>query len=273
MNVNLSILLAGAAVAFAVHADARPITELVSRGSPEEKGVAIAKELHARNAGYKDLGGEVEMTLRDAAGGESKRRFTIKVLEQPEPDVAQYSLLVFENPADVKGTALLSHAKLSGDDDQWLYMPSLGRVKRVASQSKASSFVGSEFSYEDLTGSDARKYAWKLAGTKPCGAASCFELEGVPRDPSSSYSRRVVTLDQDELRIQTIDFYDRKGDKLKTLTYDDYRLFASRFWRAQRWSMKNHQSGKSTTIVFSSMKLGNGYSTSDFSTGKLGGGR
>src|ERR1043165_6970851 len=147
------------------------------------------------------------MTLRASTGGESKRRFSIKVLEQPEPEVAQYSLVVFDNPADVKGTALLSHAKLSGDDDQWLYMPSLGRVKRVASQNKSSSFVGSEFSYEDLTGSDTRKYAWKLNGEKACGSLTCLEIEGTPRDPASSYSKRVVLIDKDEMRVQTVEFY------------------------------------------------------------------
>jgi outer membrane lipoprotein-sorting protein len=257
----------------ALFADAKTVDELTKDGSAAEKGLAIAGELRARNAGYKDLGGDVEMVLKDSAGGESKRRFSIKVMEQPEPGVAQYSLVVFDNPADVKGTSLLSHAKLEGEDDQWLFMPAVGRVKRVAAQNKSASFVGSEFSYEDLTGNDARKYSWKLVGKKSCGGDECLELEGTPKDPASAYSRRVITLDTKELRIQTIDFYDRKGSKLKTLTYGDYKLLGSKFWRAHAWTMKNHQSGKSTTLTFTSMKVGNGFSASDFSTGKLGGGR
>jgi predicted RND superfamily exporter protein len=83
---------------------------LVSAGvadakTPEEEGQRLAMELAARNAGYKDLGGEIEMTLKDAGGGEAKRRFTLKVLEKPDPSSGDYSLIVFQSPADVKNTA------------------------------------------------------------------------------------------------------------------------------------------------------------------------
>ena len=80
----------------------------------------------------------------------------------------------------------------------------------------------------------------------------------------------MLQIDAGELRILSIDFFDRKGVKLKTLAYDDYQKLSERFWRAHRWTMKNHQSGKSTTIRFVSMSLQNGYSANDFSTGKLG---
>ena len=159
----LVVLLAASA------ADAKTADEINAAGSPEQKGQAVAMELGARNAGYKDLGGDVEMVLRDASGGEAKRRFSLKVLEKPDPSSGDYSLIVFDAPADVKGTAVLSHAKPGDEDDQWLYLPSTRRVKRIASSNRTGSFAGSEFSFEDLTGNDGRKYGWKLAGTAPCG--------------------------------------------------------------------------------------------------------
>ncbi len=80
----------------------------------------------------------------------------------------------------------------------------------------------------------------------------------------------MLQIEESELRISSIEFFDRKGAKLKTLTYDEYQKMSERFWRAHRWTMKNHQSGKSTTIQFVSMSLQNGFTANDFSTGKLG---
>ena len=252
-------------------ANARTSEEILSAGTPDQKGQAVAMELAARNAGYKDLGGDVEMTLRDAGGGEAKRRFSIKVLEKPVANAGDYSLIVFDAPADVKGTAVLSHAKVADDDEQWLYLPSAHRSRRISSSNKTGSFAGSEFSFEDLTGNDGRKYDWKLSTTEPCGTLTCFVVEATPKDPASAYSKRILRIDNAAFRIQTIEFYDRKNAKLKTLAYDNYKKLNERFWRSQSWTMNNHQSGKSTVITFSSMKVGNGFTVNDFATGKLGG--
>jgi outer membrane lipoprotein-sorting protein len=264
LSVLSSLALAGAA-------EAKTAEEIDAAGSAEQKGQAVAQELAARNTGYKDLGGDVEMTLKDASGGEAKRRFNLKVLEKPDAQSGDYSLIVFDAPADVKGTAVLSHARPGDEDEQWLYLPSARRVKRISSSNRTGAFVGSEFSFEDLTGNDGRKYTWKLVGKEPCGGAPCLTVEATPKDPQSAYSKRVMHVDAQEFRIQSIEFFDRKGAKQKTLTYDNYKKMNGRFWRAQTWSMQNHQSGKSTVVSFSSMRLGNGYSASDFSTGKLGG--
>jgi outer membrane lipoprotein-sorting protein len=268
-----TLLAASALVLSVVSAShAKTADELTSSGSADQKGAGIAAELGARGAGYKDLVGDVEMTLRDAGGSEATRRFRVKVLEKPAADVGDQSLIVFDAPADVKGTAVLSHAKPTGEDEQWLYLPSGKRTKRIASGNRTGSFVGSEFTFEDLTGNDGRKYAWKLLGQKACGTApSCFDLEATPKDASSAYSKRVLHVETGEMRIQSIDFYDRRGTLAKTLAYDDYKKVDGRFWRAQIWTMKNVQSGKSTVIKFTSMKLGTGLGASDFAPSKLGG--
>ena len=270
--IRMSMLAALSSLVFAGAASAKTAEEIEAAGTPDQKGQAVAMELAARNSGYKDLGGDVEMTLKDPSGGEAKRRFNLKLLEKPDAQSGDYSLIVFDAPADVKGTAVLSHAKPGDEDEQWLYLPSARRVKRISSSNRTGAFVGSEFSFEDLTGNDGRKYTWKLAGKTACGASTCFDLEATPKDPQSAYSKRLLHVDATEFRIQSIEFFDRKGSKLKTLTYDNYKKLSGRFWRAHTWSMQNHQSGKSTVVSFSSMKLGNGYTASDFSTGKLGGG-
>jgi outer membrane lipoprotein-sorting protein len=253
--------------------------------TPEQDGAQLALELAQRNAGYKDLTGQVEMVLTDADGSEARRSFTLKVLERPTPADGDRSLIVFESPADVKGTAVLSHAKPDGDDEQWLFLPSARRTKRISSSNRSGAFVGSEFTFEDLTGNDGRKYTWRRGAEKPCPstgagqaagaasgseAASCIELEAVPKDPASAYSKRVLQVDAKDLRLRSIAFFDRKGELLKTLAYGDYQTLNARFVRAQKWTMRNAQTGKSTTIRFTGMKLSTGLSSSDFATGKLG---
>ncbi len=253
--------------------DARDATELVKQGSERDKAEALVRELAARNSGYHDFSGAVDMTLKDATGAEARRRFSLKVLERPTAAVGDQVLIVFEAPADVKGTALLSHAKVDEEDEQWVYLPGTKRTKRIAASNKTSAFAGSEFSYEDLSGSEVRKYEWRFLGTAPCGEATCFRLEALPKDKNSAYSKRVLALDTAELRVVSTEFFDRAGAKAKTLAYDGYTKLSGKYWRAQTWTMKNHQTQKSTVLAFSKLAMQTGLSPSEFSAGKLGDGR
>jgi hypothetical protein len=259
-----------AALALAPSALAKTDVEVLGAGGPREQGEAVAGELLARNTGYKDLGGQVDMVLRDEGGGESRRSFRLKVLERRTPADGDRSLIAFESPADVRGTAVLSHAAPRGADEQWLYLPASHRTKKVSSSNRTGAFVGSEFSFEDLTGNDIRKYTWTYVDTRPCGAASCFVVDAVPTDPDSAYSKRTVFVDRAEFRVQSIDFFDKRNVKTKTLTYEDYTELDGKFWRARTWTMKNHETRKSTVIRFSSMKIYNGFSENEFSPSALG---
>jgi hypothetical protein len=260
-----SALLLGASAS----AHARTADELIAAGTPEQKGQAIVEELGRRNTGWHDFAGEVEMDLEDAAGGKARRDFTVKVLEKPSAADGDRSLIVFSSPADLKGTAVLSHAHGGGEDEQWLFLPSSRRTKRISTGNRSGSFVGSEFSFEDLTASDPRKYAWRYVAKETCDGQPCLVLVATPKEASSAYSRRVVRVDAAQLRVVSVELYDRKGDKLKTLTYRDYQQLDG-YWRARAWSMKNAQSGKGTTLRFVKMKLRSGYGNSDFAPEKLG---
>ncbi len=262
-------LLAGALVAPAV-ARAKTDAEILAVGSPREQGEAVVAELNARNTGYKDLSGQVEMTLRDAAGAESKRSFRLKVLEHRDASDGDRSLIAFDAPSDVKGTAVLSHAAPRGADEQWLYLPATHRVKRVSSSNRTGAFVGSEFSFEDLTGNDTRKYAWTYAGTKPCGALSCFVVDAVPSDLESAYSKRTLLIDRTDFRMQRVEFFDKRGAHVKTLEYSDYTQMDQKFWRAQTWTMKNNDTKKATVVHFTSMRLNSGLGEGEFSPNALG---
>ena len=96
--------------------------------------------------------------MRNKAGREATRALRITTLEIPDEQVGDRSLIVFESPPDIDGTALLSHAKILDPDDQWLYLPALKRVKRISSVNKSGPFVGSEFAFEDFTALELNKY-------------------------------------------------------------------------------------------------------------------
>ena len=228
----------------------------------EEIGLQIALDASARNDGFGNLTAGMSMVLRNKQGQESQRSVRFKVLEVAED--GDQSLFVFDQPRDVRGTALLIHGHLQGLDDQWLYLPALKRVKRISSSTRSGSFMGSEFSYEDLGNPEVEKYTYKYLRNEPCGELTCSVTEQVPVDRKSSYSRQVVWQDTDELRTWKVDYYDRKNAHLKTLVMADYQQYLDRFWRAHEMTMENHLTGKSTVMNWTDFQFQTDLDERDF---------
>ena len=224
----------------------------------EERGLQIAKAAEEADLGFGSSTVELQMTLKNKNGQTSERFLENKTLELTED--GDKSLIVFNSPKDVKGTATLTFTHKVGSDDQWLYLPSIARVKRISSNNKSGPFVGSEFAYEDLS-SQVEKYSYKFLKEE----GSNLIVEQDPVDPQSGYTRRVVTYNKDKgYRIEKIEFYDRKNSLLKTLTYSDYKLYKDKFWRAGTFNMVNHQSNKETILKFSNYNFDAGLTDDDF---------
>ncbi|MCK5101581.1 MAG: outer membrane lipoprotein-sorting protein, partial [Cyclobacteriaceae bacterium] len=125
----------------------------------ENKGLDIAREADLRDVGFGDHVTNMLMVLRNKNGKEGTRQIRVKTLEVVGD--GDKSLIIFDNPRDVKGTAFLNYTHKVGDDDQWLYLPALKRVKRISSQNKSGAFMGSEFAYEDFASQEVEKYTYK----------------------------------------------------------------------------------------------------------------
>ena len=179
------------------------------------------------------------------------------------------SLTVFDNPRDIKGTAFLSHTHALQPDDQWLYLPALKRVKRIASANKSGSFVGSEFAYEDLTSQEVEKYKYQWLRDETLNGHEVFVIERYPQYENSGYTRQIVWIDKEMYRARKVEFYDRKNELLKTLTISDYAQYLDKFWRPARMEMVNHQTGKETTLVWKNYQFENGFSDRDFDQNTL----
>ncbi len=236
---------------------------------PVARGETIAREANDRDRGFGDSKATLVMVLEDRKGRTQERRLRIQTLEVPGEDDGDKSLVIFDEPRDIKGTALLSYAHVLEPDDQWLYLPALKRVKRISSINKSGSFVGSEFAYEDITGQELGKYAYRWLRDEPCGDLQCFVVERRPRYENSGYARLVTWYDSAEYRIQRIDYYDLKDQFLKTLTFADFRQYLGRFWRPHRLVMDNDRTGKTTSLLYEDYEFRTGLNESDFSQGSL----
>jgi hypothetical protein len=256
-------------VAVGLISGAGPLAAPSAPSSSENRGFDVAARSDRSDRGFGDSTVDLKMVLRNRAGKEAVRTLEIRTLEIPDESVGDRSLIVFNSPADIEGTGLLSHAKILDPDDQWLYLPALKRVKRISSVNKSGPFVGSEFAFEDFTSLELNKFDYRYLRSEPCGDLACDVIERLPRYEHSGYTRQIAWVDQQVFQIRKVEFFDRRGDLLKTLTLDDYREYEGGYWRAQTMSMVNHQTGKSTDLLYSDYTFGGGARDRDFVKGVL----
>ncbi len=260
--------LAGAAIA-AVALTATAATPNIQAQTPQEKGFAIAERSDKTDEGFGTSSVELTMTLKDPRGRETLRKLTIDILEKAGEGNGDKSLTRFFTPPDVEGTALLSHARILDPDDQWLYLPALRRVKRISSANKSGPFVGSEFAFEDLTANELGKYRYTYLETVDIDGMLMDKLECQPLYERSGYSKLHCYFDTEVFQPRRIEFFDRGGQLLKTLTLEDYRQYPGGYWRSHRQVMINHLTGKETILDFSDFEFGVDLDTRDFEPSAL----
>ncbi len=239
----------------------------------EEKGLKIAQEADRRDLGWGNFRSKGQMILRDSGGNESRRNFDGLNLERSAAGEGDWSIIVFKSPRDIKGTATLTHSKVEpADDDQWIFLPAVKRVKRISSSNRTGKFVSSEFSFEDLGSQEVDDYTYKWLRDEKCpGNASltCHVTESYPRNTRSGYSKRIAWTDTSEYRQWKVEFYNRRGDLEKALSAKGYQQYLGKFWRPDELYMENFQTGKSTTLAFPEYKFNAGLDEGDFNAQRL----
>lgn len=233
----------------------------------EEKGLRIAKLVDEQDNGYKDSQAILKMTLVNKHGQTTSRKMRFKSLEvEGDGDRSQ---MIFDNPRDISGTAMLTFTHKKGPDDQWLYLPALKRVKRIASKNKSGPFMGSEFAYEDLASQEVEKYTYKYLRDEKINGFDCYVIDRDPVDPNSGYTHLETWINKEKLVPEKIVFYDRKNTLLKTLIFKDYKQYLGKFWRAESFEMVNHQKGKKTTLEWIDYKFRLGLTKKNFNKNSL----
>jgi len=254
-----ALVLVAAAPAAAKQAAWSPSTEA------EKKGWDIAKNVEKANNGFVGEDAETEMVLFNAHGDQVVRRMTTKTRETPRDGDKAVSEFLW--PADVKGTRMLTWTHKKKDDDQWLYLPAIKRVKRISSRNKSGAFMGSEFAYEDLGSQEPEKFTHKFLEETVFDERKVWLLEQVPLY-RSGYSREKIWMDQKYLNPVKIEYYDRKGELLKTARFTGYRRYGQ-FWRMGQIEMTNHQTRKRSIVRWKKRALGRDLDPEDFESENL----
>lgn len=217
--------------------------------SIESEGYLIMRRVFESYDGFKNATADLEMILYDGSGGQKKRRMKFFALEQPND--GDRTILLFKSPKDVDGTALLTYSHLDGINDQWIYLPAFRRNKRISDNAKTSSFMGSEFTYEDLSGMELPMYAYRYLEDQAIDGMACHVVELRPQYPNTAYSRMQVWVNASENRIRKIDYFDKNDRRFKTLEATGYRKYKGKFWHPDKLSMLNHKDGKRTDFLIS----------------------
>jgi outer membrane lipoprotein-sorting protein len=231
---------------------------------------AIAERIDNSYSGYGTSTANGRMTLY-AGGRTAERSFQTRSLEA-RGAIDEYSVLVFQEPRDMAGVALLTHAMTEPSADlQWLYVPAGGRIKRISSNNKSGNFVSSEFSYEDFAKQDIDEFTYGYVGTENCPGTSmtCEVIEAYPRSQNSGYSKRVIWADTQEWRPQMVEFFNRRGAHEKTVYLSDYERPGGVKWRPMVMDMRNHLNGRRTVMQWSNYRFGQRLDPNDFSSERL----
>jgi len=259
-KISLSLIMAIIIFCISHTSDAKKM-------DPSKRGLKLAKLIDKHDRGWNNQIADVVMILKNKQGQQSVRKIVIKTLEVKGD--GDKSLTIFKSPKDVKGTAFLSFTHPTTSDDQWLYLPALKRVKRISSHNKSGPFMGSEFAFEDISSQEVEKYTYKFVKKTMVAGLPGYLFERYPVDKNSGYTKQNVWVDRKKYKIHKIEFFDRKGSKLKTLEFKKYNEYMKGIWRASLMSMVNHQTGKSTDLEWSSYKFNSSLSERDFDKNAL----
>ena len=213
--------------------------------SAELIGRDIAIKVHDRPDGD-DQRGVMHMTLINRRG-RTRERTLLSLSKEYGKD--SKSLMFFQSPADVKGTGFLQYDYDDPDkeDDRWLYLPALKKVRRISGSSKNDYFMGTDFTYDDMGNRAVDEDHHKLLREEEVDSLTCWVLESTPKDKDYMYSRTVRWIRQDALLPVKVEFYDRHGNLLKVLTITDIRK-QDGFWTMFRMEMDNLQEKHKTIL-------------------------
>lgn len=203
--------------------------------------------------------GEELMLIKDMKSGSQQKRSARRYAKENAEGLRR-ALFAFLSPADIGGTAVLTWEQKE-KDDQWLYMPATKKMQRIASGSKKTYFMGTDVTYEDMEGEDIENFNYKILKTETLTVDkkewSCWVIEAVPANSQkkreTSYSKRLMWVDQKNFVTLKIEFYDRRRRLMKTQTVFELENVTGTVWRAKKTMMDN-PSKKSQTLTMVTLR-------------------
>jgi outer membrane lipoprotein-sorting protein len=238
---------------------------------PQAQATASADEIveESQQAFYyagADMKARVTMELIAASGRKRTRVLTMLRRNNPKNREQRYYMF-FHQPSDVRGTAFLVWKYPGKDDDRWIFIPAVNMVRRVAASDSRSSFVGSDFNYEDVSGRDVESDTHRLLREEKLGGADCYVVQSVPKTPAE-YEKKLTWIDKANFLPRQEEYYDAQNELARVFTADRIEIVAGRPTVVKR-TMKNVKSGRRTEVTFDQVDYDAGMAASIFTQRSL----
>jgi outer membrane lipoprotein-sorting protein len=176
--------------------------------SQVNRGAAIAKKTFELLEADDDYS-MITMVLINSSGNQKTRMFK---MYSKQAQGGRNSFIEFVEPADVKGTKFLTIARKNGDDEQRLYLPALGKVRKIASSKKDGKFMGSDLFYYDMEDRDYDEFTYHYVGEEVFRGMNCYVIESFPKDSGAPYSKMVMWVNKDNYFVYKRECYDSKRE-------------------------------------------------------------
>ncbi|MCZ6916307.1 MAG: outer membrane lipoprotein-sorting protein [Gemmatimonadetes bacterium] len=217
-------------------------------------GDEVAQHINARDEGQW-VSRTLRMEMIDRRGGRRVRE--TRGFRRYYGDEKR-TVIFYESPANVKGTGFLTfdYRDRDKDDDQWLYLPALRRVRRISASDRGDYFLGTDFTYEDIkleTKVGLDDYTRRTIGRDTLDGHEVYVVEETPVDEDTAkelgYSRVVRYVDAEIWMTRKVEMWDIRGNQLKTIHISDIREVQG-IWTAHRMEVENHKTGHRTIFTF-----------------------
>ena len=212
----------------------------------------------------RDFKARVMMKLISPGGQERLRELTMLRLNTGESGGEQKYFMYFFQPAEVKDMTFMVFKYPAKDDDRWMFVPAISMVRRIAMQDKQASFVGSDFTYEDVSGRDLADDVHELVREEALNGKECFVIKSTPKADSASYGDKLSWIDKATYLPMQEEYYDRSGATVRVFTADAVQEVKG-FPTITKRTMKNLQSGHRTEVSYVSQDYNVGLEDSLFS--------
>jgi len=196
-----------------------------------------------------DFKARVIMKLITESGGERIREMTMLRKNYGDVEVEQKYFIYFHQPADVNKMTFMVYKYSGKDDDRWLFIPAINMTKRIAARDKTSSFVGSDFTYEDISGRDLEDDTHTVEKEETLNDREVFVVKSAPRAGDVNYSYKLSWIDKGNFLPIKEEYYDLKGDIMRVFTANRIEVIKGYPTVINR-TMKNLQSGHRTDVTF-----------------------
>lgn len=224
---------------------------------------AIMQKQDVMNRGFKDEKTIGRLLILDTAGKSIERAFEFIQLEASKTQGAK-ALLRITQPASLSGTGLLTWRNPGREDDQWIFLPSLKKTNRIVGSAKKGRFIGSDFSFEDLTPKALEDCAYMWVRSEICDETTCQVIQCTPKIKDSGYSKITLWVrDSDTQTIKT-EMYDAKGQLAKRAQFTDRRLIGNQYFRPHKVTMEDVVKKTSSQLLLDTVKVQNGLTDADF---------